>query len=399
MNILILTNKPPYPPKDGGAIAVFNLAKGIANEGHNVHILSLNTSKHWIDCNNIPSFPNLKLTYIDIDTSINIFDLALNICFSKLPYNAKRFISQPFLNQLTNILTSNVFDIVQLEGPYLSFCIETIKLHSKAKIALRSHNIEHEIWQRTALKETSWPKRQYLKHLALRIERFEKGLTNKYDFILPITSRDGIILNNMGNTKPSFVVPVGVDAENLASFTLNNNNSIFYIGALDWIPNQEGLQWFINNIWGHISSTYPNLILHIAGRNAPEWLKNTIQQKNIKFHGEVENAYAFMENHDIMIVPLFSGSGMRVKIIEGMAMGKAIITTPLGAEGIDITDNENILIAHNADVFKNKLTSLLNNKALLTKISEQAKSFIQNNYDNSVIAKKLSEFYIKQLNQ
>jgi glycosyltransferase involved in cell wall biosynthesis len=397
MKVLVLTNKPPYPPKDGGAIAVFNLAKGLADNGNLVHILSLNTSKHKVEINKIPHFNNLSFTYVNIDTSIRISALFKNLCFSKLPYNAERFISQDYLNTLEQILKSETFDFVQLEGPYMAFCIDTVRRFSKAKISLRSHNIEHEIWQRTAFLEKNIVKKIYLRHLSKRIKNLEKSLHDQYDCLLPITMRDGQLLDKIGNKKPSFVVPVGIDTTTISQEDTNDYNSVFYIGALDWIPNQEGLQWFVNKVWPLVVAANNNIILHIAGRNAPQWLIENLRFKNIQFHGEVDNAYHFMENKGIMIVPLFSGSGMRVKIIEGMALGKAIITTPIGAEGIDVTDGENIYIAENADLFVKKLINLLNNATFAKSISEQAKIFIQNNYDNSVIAKKLLEFYSNQL--
>jgi glycosyltransferase involved in cell wall biosynthesis len=399
MRILILSNKPPYPPKDGGSIAVMNLAKGMANEGNSVHILSLNTSKHRVESADIPVFKNLEFTFVDIDTSIHFTSLLRNLCFSRLPYNAERFISNVYLLELTKLLTSETFDIIQLEGPYLSFCIDTIKQFSNAKISLRSHNIEFEIWERTALMEKNLVKKHYLKLLSKRIKRFEIDLINTYDCILPITARDGEILNTLGNTKPAFVVPVGVDTSTLPNFESVNYNSIFYIGALDWIPNQEGLIWFVANVWPLVYEQNKQVVLHVAGRNAPIWLINMLKVSSIQYHGEVENAYEFMSNKGIMIVPLFSGSGMRVKIIEGMALGKAIITTSLGAEGIDVTDNENILISNEISDFTKKIIDLISNNQYTKEIADRAKIFIQKNYDNSIIAKKMLEFYNKQLYQ
>ena len=108
--------------------------------------------------------------------------------------------------------------------------------------------------------------------------------------------------------------------------------------------------WFVENCWPGLHQQFPNLKFYVAGRNAPAWLINKFHYPNIEFVGEVEDAYRFMNSKSIMIVPLFSGSGMRIKIIEGMALGKTIVSTEIGAEGIEVSDNENILIATDADV-------------------------------------------------
>jgi len=169
--------------------------------------------------------------------------------------------------------------------------------------------------------------------------------------------------------------------------------SLFHLGALDWFPNQEGLMWFVKNCWPEIKKLHPELSFHIAGRNGnPDFLKK-IASPGIVFHGEVPDAQEFINNYSIMIVPLLSGSGMRIKIIEGMAMGKAIITTSIGTEGIPTTDMENILIADKPQDVIAKTDYLLNNPSEITTLGLSARNFITDNYSDKVLAKKLTEFY------
>jgi glycosyltransferase involved in cell wall biosynthesis len=195
-----------------------------------------------------------------------------------------------------------------------------------------------------------------------------------------------------------YIVPVGIDTENIKTGSSYVQNTIYYIGALDWTPNQEGLLWFLENVWPHILKTCKNTILHIAGRNAPQWLIPKIAKHNVMFHGEVPNAYTFMQNAGIMIVPLLSGSGMRVKIIEGMAMGKAIVSTTIGAEGIDVENGKEILIADKPDDFAQKIISLLESAELSVFISKNARKCAIEKYDNKNISKKLSAFFTQSLN-
>jgi glycosyltransferase involved in cell wall biosynthesis len=397
MKIFQLCNKFPYPPKDGGAIAIYNLTEGLSKEGHSVTLLAMNTRKHFVTPGEVASAIKdvAELEYININTSINVVKAIINILFSRIPYNAERFITNKFVKKIGSILTKKKFDIIQLEGLYLSPYINTIRQYSDAIISLRAHNIEHEIWKRIAFNEKNIFRKTYLQILARRIEKFETGSLNTYDLLVPITHRDAEILNRMGNKKPFKVIPSGFNTERINSASKKVDlRSLFFLGSLDWIPNQEGLLWFIEKVWLKIIVKKPELEFFTAGRNAPKWLIKRIKKyDNIIFSGEVEDAYEYMADKAIMVVPLFSGSGMRVRIIEGMALGKAIVTTTTGAEGIDIKHNENIIIADSATDFEKEIVNLLDNKSFFTKIGENARKFVIEKMDNKKIAAELAEFY------
>jgi polysaccharide biosynthesis protein PslH len=398
MRILQLANKIPYPPKDGGAIATLNLSLSLAKQGHDVTILGMNTSKHYIDLADIPEDISklVKIEDVKIDTSLDFRAAVKNLLFSKLPYNAERFFNIRYTERLIDMLKENQYDIIQLEGLYMCFYIKTIREHSNALITLRSHNIEHEIWSRTARQEKSLFKKIYFRILSKRIRQFKLHVINTYDLLVPITRRDAEKFSELGNLKPSCVIPAGYDGSKLVPDNQKVNfPGIFYIGTLDWFPNQEGITWFVKKVWNMLYNKYPDLKLFIAGRNAPEWLKKSFHKPNIEFLGEIEDAYSFMNQNAIMIVPLFSGSGMRVKIVEGMAMGKAIITTSLGAEGIDVTHGKDIFIEDTAKGFVERIKELIGDRQLYDQMGHNARLFVEEHYDNDKIASSLIEFYKK----
>jgi polysaccharide biosynthesis protein PslH len=399
MRILLLTNKMPYPARDGGSIATLTLAKALHKVGNTIHILSMNTSKHFVNTSDIPQnlVEEFNFETVPLNTSISVTEMLKNFLFKRIPYNAERFINDDFETKLIKLLTDYKFDIVQLEGLYLCPYIKTIRHHSKALISLRAHNIEHEIWERTVFNEQSVLKRLYLKNLAKRIKKFEIGFMDQYDLLIPITERDALRYKNMGSNLPAHVVPTGVDSENYKKQDNNNWPGVFHIGALDWIPNQEGLLWFLNKVWPLIRKEHPNLEFIIAGRNAPNNFLSKIKQDGVVYVGEVENAIDFMNENNIMIVPLLSGSGMRIKIIEGMALGKVIITTSIGTEGIDTSNNENILICNTPDMFAHQLNRLLTDKQFFNSLSKNAIKFVTENYNNQAIANKLTNFYESQI--
>jgi glycosyltransferase involved in cell wall biosynthesis len=397
MRVLQLCNKFPYPPKDGGAIAIYNITRGLGSVGHDVTVLAMNTSKHFTAAGEVVNALKdiAEFRYININTDINVIKAALNIVFSRIPYNASRFISREFDAKIKDILTAKKYDIVQLEGLYLMPYIETVRQNSDALVSYRAHNIEHEIWERIVKNEKNILRRWYLGIMAARIRNLEISSMNSYDLLVPITYRDAQIFNGLGNNKPCHVCPVGFDTGKKIQHKGNvNYRSLFFLGSLDWFPNQEGLVWFIDNVWESIHAKYPDVEFYVAGRNAPEWLEKKIRKTgSILFMGEIEDAYEFMADKGIMVVPLFSGSGMRVKIVEGMAHGKVIISTAMGAEGINIRHGEHILISESADEFEKELENILENKSFFTKIGENAGRFVAEDLNNNKITAALAEFY------
>jgi len=399
MQILQLMNKVPWPPKDGGAIACMNMTKGFSMLGHEVTVLSMNTSKHHIRIKDMPLNIRNRADFrlVEVPASVNWLEAALNLLFSKLPYNAQRFISDEFSMELVKLLHEKPFDIIQLEGLYLCPYIPVIREYSQALIVYRAHNIEYEIWERTA-KLSEGIRSKYIRNLSKRIKRFEISYLNSYDILVPITDRDGQILDQLGNTKPRHTSQTGIDFASLVPTAKKLEfPSLFHIGALDWSPNQEGLTWFFDHCWPRIHQENPDLKFYLAGRNAPDWFERRIKLDGVVYLGEINDAYDFINSKAIMVVPLFSGSGMRIKIIEGMALGKPIVTTDIGTEGIPTTNGDNIQIANDAEQFINAINQLINNRELSNQIGKNAIEFIQQKYDNLSQAGALINFFKQHL--
>lgn len=395
MKILQVTNKVPFPAKDGGAIACLNLSTGFSVLGHEVTILTMNTLKHHVSLEEIPASLRdlVDFRFVNVPAKIKFIPAVLNLTFSNKPYNATRFISNSFRSELINLLKEKQFDLIQLEGLYVLPYIPDIRMVTSVPVVYRAHNIEHEIWQRTSEISRGFTK-WYTKILAKRIKRFEKELLNTYDLIVPITDRDRNILNSMGNRKPSHVSQTGIDASVLIPNAKKLEfPSLFHIGSLEWSPNQEGLIWFIEKCWTKLHEKFPDLKFFVAGRNAPNWLIRKLNEPNVVFEGEVNDAYEFINSKSVMIVPLFSGSGMRIKIIEGMALGKPIVTTTIGTEGIATTPGLNILIADNETDFIDSVSKLVTDREFNRTIGRNAIEYIHKEFDNLAAASALIEFY------
>jgi glycosyltransferase involved in cell wall biosynthesis len=395
MKILQICNKPPYPPQDGGAIGMHNVTQGLIDAGHSVKVFSVNTPKHFVDINSLPTDYREK-TQIEfgfINTDLSSKAALMNLLFSNRSYNIIRFEDKEFQKQLGRILDNDNYDIIQVESIFLNYYVDTIRKRSNAKIVLRSPNVEYMIWERMANEEKNPIKKYYLRVLARRLKNEELAALNTFDALFTVTKNDLDIYAANGCTIPMEFIPTGLD---VTKSTIANSDkvefpSIFHIGALDWMPNQEGLAWFLDNVWSRINQQFPEMKFYIAGRGDATWFDSS-QYKNVILLGEIEDAAAFISSKAIMIVPLFSGSGMRVKIIEGMALGKAVVSTSIGIEGIIHHQNEDVLIADTPKSFIEAITSLVENPSKFNDICGKAKVNIDRNYSNRSLTEKLVSF-------
>jgi glycosyltransferase involved in cell wall biosynthesis len=399
MKILQLCKKFPFPLKDGEAIAVTYLAKAFADLGSEVTLLSMNTSKHWFDLDHLPaSFAHYQdIHTVFINNHIRPLGAMRNL-FSNKSYHIERFEDPSFAAKLTELLQQEHFDVVQLESVYLAPYIPIIRRYSTAMIALRSHNVEHEIWERVALNSHPF-KKGYLRLITPRLKRYEIARLNDYDLVVGISARDVEKFRQLGLTKPAVVCPIGLDSRDYQPdySSFKQPLSLSFIGSLDWMPNIEGLKWFLEKVWTPILSVeFPDLQFHIAGRTAPDWLK-TLRIPGVHFHGEVPSAPDFINRHSVMVVPLLSGGGMRAKILEGMAVGKVILSTTLGMEGIEARDRRECLLADTAEDFRKAVRWCYEQGPELERMGRKAQAFCIDRYDNLETGRRLLDAYRQQV--
>ena len=393
MNILLLCNKSPFPPSEGGPMAMNSVVMGLLEAGHTVKVLAFNSNKYHVDIENIPQDyrEKTRIEFIDVNLGINPKEAFKNL-FSDESYHVKRFISKEFRKRLVEILKEEKFDIVQLEMIYMAPYIETIREHSEAKIVLRAHNVEHKIWERIAKKTFFFAKRWYINHLVRTLRKYEMGILDKVDGIAAITYTDAAFFRRVTAT-PVIDIPFGVDIEKFDPvFEVGDAPTFYHIGSMNWMPNEEGIKWFLRNVWDEVQEREPEAKLYLAGRNMPKWLLKT-KKKNVFVVGEVPDAHQFVNQNNIAIVPLFSGSGMRIKIIESMALGKTVITTMIGAEGIQYTEYEDLILADNKHKMIENICRLYRHPEEAEAIGLNARRLIEELYDNKKIINRLVIFY------
>lgn len=398
MKILILTKKIPFPANDGESYAVSMLAKELHVLGVELDLMSFNTSKHFVE--NIegikPSFFN-KVYSVYLDNHPKYIPALRNILFEKQSYHITRFKSDEFTQKLIKVLSDNKYDIVQLESLFMAPYIETIRTYSTSQISMRSHNIEHEIWQNLIPKESNPLKRKYLKIMTDRLMRYEHSMVNQVDTLVSISHLDLIKYKKWGLSKESINCPVGmkVDDGQISDY----NNELFFLGSLDWLPNVNGLNWFLEKVWPLILLKRPSSKLNVAGRNAKMCKLSIPDNDSVVFHGEIENSKNYILKYGTMIAPLFSGSGIRVKILEAMSCGRVVITTTKGAQGIEAKDGIHLLKAEDPEGFAKASLRVLEENNYRNNMGKEAKRFISKHFNASSIAKNLYTHYQKMINK
>lgn len=370
------------------------VTSGLIDAGCHVKVLTIETPKHALHYDLLPKeyIEKTQIESVFVDTSINLVD-AFSAMITSDSYNISRFFSPDFDRKLIEVLKKHKFDIVQVESLFMTPYIGTIRRTSKAKIVLRSHNLEYIIWENLAKGTKSFPKKTYLKILASQLKKYELNVIKDVDGIATISSEDYKKYISFKTDKPIVNIPFGVDLKKYrAGKEKMEENSIFHIGAMDWAPNVEGVDWFIKNVWPTVHKKNKQLKFYIAGKAMPDKYTK-LESKNIFCLGEVENARTFMDSKKLMVVPLLSAGGIRVKIIEGMALRKCIVSTQTGADGIDFKVDKNIAIANDGPEFANKILELFDNPEAMDKMAGEARLLAQNKYDNNLLSRDLLNFY------
>ena len=392
MNVLQICHKPPFPALDGGCLAMHDISNGLIKAGVQLKILTLATTKHPFQKEKLSDnyLRNTKIESVDINTNLKAKDAFFNL-FSNKSYNIDRFFSPLFAKKIESVLKNQTFDIIHLESLFVLPYLEIIRKNTSAKIVYRAHNVEQQIWKEKFLQCKQAIKKAYLKLLYNRLKSFEDKQLQLVDGIATISKNDMEHFKVLGIKSPMVNIPFSINPEVYYPYSQQSSNDLFFIGSLDWHPNQEGLDWFLNTIWPDLKTKFPTIKFHIAGKGMPKKYRE-IADKKIIIHGEVNNATEYINNGGIMIVPLFSGSGIRIKVLEGMALAKPIVSTSKGIEGIKVTDNE-LLVANTKTEFIQSISKIIENKDTKEKLSVNARTFVHQNFNNDKIINQLISFY------
>lgn len=376
-----------------------NLTRGLLRAGHAVKVLCISTPKQPLVMEDLPPeyAKSTRIEGIYVDTSVNLVDAFTDLLTAD-NYNISRFFSPDMDIRLIRLLSEEQFDVVQLESLFMTPYIATIRRYSKARVVLRSHNLEYVIQDRIATGERNFIKRPYRRFLAKQLREYEMAVLDRVDGVVAISPSDADHFKQHGTRTPLVTVPFGVDPDDYPVDDAPSAKapSFFHLGSMDWLPNEEGIRWLLQHVWPKVLRKCPGAQLHLAGNKMPKDLI-ALEMEGVKVKGRVKNAISYMRKRQVMVVPLFSAGGMRVKIIEGMAMGKAVISTPVGAEGIAHRAGKNILLADTATGFAEHMVALHQDPERAVAIGTEANKLVRANYSDGPIVTELTAFYKRLL--
>lgn len=374
---------------------VSNTIKGLINLGHEVSLVALNAKKNPHE-SRLPDddlLGKIKYRAYDIDTTVTMLGVAINL-FSKTSFNIDRYYDPEFEKLLIRELRNTDYDIIQFEGLLVSLYLPAVKKNTKAKLIYRAHNIENQIWERLSQQKVDPFKKSYLRMHAKRIKNYELQQLNKFDAIAVFTQQDKNTLLQYGINVLIEILPVGLRLEQYAAdFTKTEFPSLFFLGSLDWLPNREGMEWFLDSFFKDLTDGTLAVKLYVAGNDIPDRFDDYEALGKIFIQGEVDDAKEFVNSKSIMIVPLLSSGGMRVKIVEGMAMKKCIISTSLGAEGINFENGKNIMIANDREEFFEAIKRCITDEEFCRQLGRNARILVEKEHDINLITRNLVQFY------
>lgn len=340
MNILQVTKKYPFPQNDGESWAVTALARDLKSQGCRLHLVSL-------------VHPHLEVAQRDVeqrDIYESVQTIALDVTPNKISalknlmtnrsYHEKRFESAMYPNDLS--LIPQTYDFIIAETIYALPLARILAIGDKTKVILRSHNIEHQIWEEYA-SLCEWPKSKYFKSQASRLKRYELKSMQDVNSILWISDTDKRYADQENISVSSKVIPISKLAQKSSSYKSEAPKVIGFLGSLDWRPNIHGVLHFLKDIWPVIHESESDIRLMIAGKNPGKSLMSQYQE-DVTLIGEVPDSAGYLRQLDALIVPLWAGSGTRVKIIEALSLGVPVITTLKGMEGLHLTADVNVLV-------------------------------------------------------
>lgn len=395
--ILIITNRVPYPLNDGGNLAMQAMIEGYHSRGWQVYLLAMNTSKHRLHDSTLTDlYKHIHaFEWVNVNNDIKKTNIIKNYLFSKQAEHVERFYNAAFEEKIVAVLKDFKPDAVQIESVYLTTYMPAIKDNSEAITLLRMHNIEYHIWHSLAAK-SSILKKSYLRSLTRRLKAFERDAWKQYDIVLAITERDATQVKKLEHVPNLIVAPFGMDTSKIHVSDTQEKWAGYHIGAMDWIPNREGVKWFLTEVWPKVQKAVPEFEFYFAGRNMPDEFMQA-QPKGVQCMAEVADANEFIADKKILIVPITSAGGIRVKILEAMAAGKIVITTPYGIKGIEAQTNKHYLSATSPDDFARAIRWCMEHKEEANTMANEARKFVQDKYEyRNVIKKVIDEIDLLQ---
>jgi glycosyltransferase involved in cell wall biosynthesis len=304
---------------------------------------------------------------------------------SEAPYAVSRFASRGVQQRLKGWFQGRCFDVVVCD-----FLDATVNFPKKITIptVLFQHNVESEIWRRHALVQSHPAKKLLYQVEFAKMLRYERRMVRQFQHVIAVSAHDRELMSRWVEPSRITIVPTGVDLRQFEPrFSgTETKNLVIFVGAMDWEPNIDAVQYFCQEIWPSVQASIPGARFRIVGRN-PDRRVQKLAGESIEVTGSVPSVVDHLHAAALVVVPLRIGGGTRLKIYEAMAAGKAVVSTSVGAEGLDVHHGRDIVLADDAAAFSESVVRVLRDEKLRRRY-EQSAAALAVEYDWATISEK-----------
>jgi glycosyltransferase involved in cell wall biosynthesis len=306
----------------------------------------------------------------------------------------RRSLSTPAMQgAISRLLAEGDYDVVQVEQSQLG----GVHLGSGAVSLLDEHNLEYEVFSRALRTEPSPVRRLYNLVEFVKVRHEERCAWKRFDGCIVTSRREQAVINRYLPTKPTVVVPNGVDLEHFQpSDRPRDPTSLVFTGSIDYRPNADAVTYFVREIFPEILQAHPDATFTVVGMRPPDQVKS-LAGRNIIVTGQVPDVRPYLARASVVVVPLRMGSGTRLKLLEAMAMGAAVVSTTLGCEGLAVRDSEHLLVADPPHQFARDVVRLLNDSRLAGELGRRGRALVEREYGWASAAQRLDEFLVQMV--
>ena len=395
MKILFLSPTVPFPLTDGGRIRVFNLLKQITQKS-DVTLLALETQP--TDAEGVSQLQQLGIQVHLVPNAPTLprlsFHTLANAFLKRQPITVARYNLPAYRQKFKELIATDTFDLVHYE----MFHTAQFRTETDLPGVLSQQNVDSAIWRRLC-GETINPFYKFAYWTQqLAFQRYERVLSPKFDAVTCTSDIDAAVFQRHCAEDVIEIIPNGVDvAHYQPDFSAEVPAHLIYIGSMDWYPNEDAVAFFADEVLPQIHAEVPEVKFSIVGGNPSARVQKLAEKEGVVVTGRVPEIKPYFAEATVFVVPLRIGSGTRLKILEALAMGKAIVSTSVGAEGLDLKDGEEIFIANEPTVFAEAVTGLLKDPSLRRRIGESGRARVEQDYDWRSISEKLHQLYTKIL--
>jgi glycosyltransferase involved in cell wall biosynthesis len=396
LKILFLTNRSPYPIKDGQSRRTYNILKGLACR-HEVYLLSLYESAEEVMpesvghlksfCKQVEILPAPRKTL-----SLGMVARLLRSLFSKDPYTVWRHYSRPYMKRVRMWLDLTPFDVVHCDILLLAYCIRDLNGPFRT---LTDHDVSYLKAKRLAAHMRNPVLKLFLYFEALKLKQLESRIFSTLDLGIAVSELDRQHLERICPGGRFAVVENGVDVR---AFVPDPDaiepDALVWVGGFHHHPNCEAVRFFLDEIYPRIKREKAETKFYVVGGGIPDWLRRlTTDDPSIVLTGYVDDPLPYIQRAAVFVAPILSGGGTKLKVLEAMAVGKAIVSTSIGVEGIEGKDQEHFMVADGPEAFSSGVVSLLNDRVSRERLGANARKRAMEKYDWEAICEVMSRIY------